>query len=293
MDGVLNLNKPTGMTSHDVVDYLRHAAGQKEVGHAGTLDPSATGVLLCLLGRATRLTPYLQELPKKYRGVIQFGIRTNTQDAEGEVFYQKPAPHLTLDQVRAAAEKFKGRILQIPPMFSAVRLEGKKLHELARKGQEVLREPRPVQIYRLEIFSFQPGDYPMAEFELECSKGTYVRTLASDIGDALSVGAHLKQLTRTAVGSFQIEDACTLAEVADAEGIQQHLIPIADALAHLPRWSPVPAVLERLKHGNFVQAEHPLWTPGGHIVVLDTEGKVALIARWLPPLLRPVRVIQG
>lgn len=293
MDGVLNLNKPAGMTSHDVVDYLRRAAGQKDVGHAGTLDPMATGVLICLLGRATRLTPYLQELPKAYRGVIQFGVRTNTQDAEGEVFYQKPAPHLTEEQVHAAAERFKGRILQIPPMFSAVRLEGKKLHELARQGQEVLREPRPVHIYKLEILGFQPGEYPTAEFEVECSKGTYVRTLASDIGDALGVGAHLKQLTRTAVGNFRLEDSCTLEEVADAENLQRRLISIADALSHLPQWSPTPAVLERLKHGNYVQAEHPLWTPGGHVVVLDSERKVALIARWLPPLLRPVRVIQG
>ncbi|MFN4033695.1 MAG: tRNA pseudouridine(55) synthase TruB [Fimbriimonadales bacterium] len=293
MDGVLNVDKPPTLTSHDVVDALRRATGQKEVGHAGTLDPQATGVLVCLLGRATRLTPYLQELPKAYRGVIQFGIRTNTQDAEGEVFYQKPAPHLTLEQVRAAAQRFKGRILQIPPMFSALRLEGKKLHELARQGQEVIREPRPVDIYRLEILSLEPGDYPTAAFEVECSKGTYVRTLASDIGDALGVGAHLKQLTRTAVGRFRLEDAHRLDELTDAAAVQARMIPIADALSHLPRWSPTPAVLERLKHGNYVQAEHPLWTPGGYVVVTGEEGKVALIARWLPPLLRPVRVIQG
>jgi tRNA pseudouridine synthase B (EC 4.2.1.70) len=160
MDGVLIVNKPRGITSHDVIDHLRRAAGLKDVGHAGTLDPLAEGVLLCLLGRATRLTPYLQELPKAYRGVIQFGIRTDTQDADGEVFYQKPAPHLTLEQVRAAAEKFKGRIMQTPPMFSALRVQGKKLHELAREGKEVPREPRPVHIYKLEILSLEPGDYP-------------------------------------------------------------------------------------------------------------------------------------
>ena len=293
MDGVVVVNKPGGATSHDVVEHLRRVAGQKEVGHTGTLDPMATGVLVCLLGRATRLSPYLQELPKAYRGVIQFGIRTNTQDAEGEIFYQKPAPHLTEEQVRTTAERFKGRIMQIPPMFSALRLEGKKLHELARQGKEVPREPRPVTIYKLEILGFQGGDYPTAEFEVECSKGTYVRTLASDIGDALGVGAHLKQLTRTAVGNFRLENACTLEELPDADALQERLIAPADALAHLPQWSPTPAVLERLRHGNYVQAEHPLWTPGGHVVVLDSEGKVALIARWLPPLLRPVRVIQG
>lgn len=293
MDGVLNLNKPGDRTSHDVVDALRQATGQKEVGHAGTLDPQATGVLVCLLGRATRLTPYLQELPKAYRGVIQFGIRTHTQDAEGEVFYQKPAPDLTLEQVRAVAERFKGRIMQIPPMFSALRIDGKKLHELARQGQEVKREPRPVDIYRLEILGFEPGEYPTAAFEVDCSKGTYVRTLASDIGDALGVGAYLKQLTRTAVGHFRLANACELTELTDAKSVQARLIPITQALAHLPCWSPTPAVLERLKHGNYVQAEHPLWAPGGYVAVLSDKDKVALIARWLPPLLRPVRVIQG
>jgi tRNA pseudouridine55 synthase len=196
MDGVLIVDKPRGITSHDVIDHLRRASGLKDVGHAGTLDPLAEGVLLCLLGRATRLTPYLQELPKAYRGVIQFGVRTDTQDADGEVFYQKPAPHLTLEQVRAAAEPFKGRILQTPPMFSALRVQGKKLHELAREGKEVPREPRPVNIYKLEILSLEPGDYPTAVFEVECSKGTYVRTLASDIGDALGVGAHLASNSR-------------------------------------------------------------------------------------------------
>ena len=230
MDGVLIVNKPSGITSHDVIDHLRRASGLKDVGHAGTLDPLAEGVLLCLLGRATRLTPYLQELPKAYRGVIQFGVRTDTQDADGEVFYQKPAPHLTLEQVRAAAEQFKGRIMQIPPMFSALRVQGKKLHELAREGKEVPREPRPVHIYKLEILSLEPGDYPMAAFEVECSKGTYVRTLASDIGDALGVGAHLKQLTRTAIGDFRLEDASTLEQLTDRASIQARLIPNADAL---------------------------------------------------------------
>ncbi|MDW8107991.1 MAG: tRNA pseudouridine(55) synthase TruB, partial [Armatimonadota bacterium] len=138
-----------------------------------------------------------------------------------------------------------------------------------------------------------PGDYPTAEFEVECSKGTYVRTLASDIGDALGVGAYLKHLTRTAIGHFHLKDACTLEELTDAEQLQQRLIPIAEAISHLPRWTPTPAVLERLRHGNYVQAEHPLWTPGGHVAVLDSEGRVVLMARWLPPLLRPVRVIQG
>ncbi|MCS7066068.1 MAG: tRNA pseudouridine(55) synthase TruB [Fimbriimonadales bacterium] len=293
MDGVLNLNKPVGLTSHDVVDHIRAAARQKEVGHTGTLDPMADGVLVLCLGRATRLNPYLQQLPKKYRGIIQFGIRTTTQDIEGEVFSQLPAPHLTLEQVREAAQPFVGRIEQIPPMYSAVKIEGRRLYELAREGKEVERKPRTVTIYTLQIENFQPGEFPTAQFYLECSAGTYVRTLASDIGDRLGIGAHLKQLTRVAVGHFPLEEAHPLEVFTDPESVASRLIAPADALRHLPRWKPTAPYLERLLNGNFVQAEHPLWTPGGYVLVMEDEEHIALIARWLPPLLRPVRVIRA
>jgi tRNA pseudouridine55 synthase len=293
MDGVLNLNKPIGLTSHDVVERIRAAAHQKEVGHTGTLDPMADGVLVICLGRATRLVPYLQQLPKKYRGVIQFGIRTTTQDIEGEVFSQIPAPHLTAHQVRAVAEQFIGRIEQIPPMYSAVKIEGKRLYELAREGKEVERKPRSVTIYTLQIEAFEPGEFPTARFYLECSAGTYVRTLASDIGDRLGIGAHLKQLTRVAVGHFDLQQALPLESLTDPETIASHLIAPADALPHLPRWKPTAAYLERLLNGSFVQVEHPLWTPGGYVLVMEDDQRIALVARWLPPLLRPVRVIRA
>jgi len=293
MDGVLNINKPIGLTSHDVVERIRAAAHQKEVGHTGTLDPMADGVLVVCLGRATRLVPYLQQLSKKYRGIIQFGIRTTTQDIEGEVFCQIPAPHLTEDQVRAAAQHFIGRIEQIPPMYSAIKIEGKRLYELAREGKEVERKPRTVTIYTLQIEAFEPGEFPTARFYLECSAGTYVRTLASDIGDRLGIGAHLKQLTRVAVGHFELEQAQPLDDLTDPETIAAHLMAPADALPHLPRWKPTAAYLERLLNGNFVQVEHPLWTPGGYVLVMEDEQRIALVARWLPPLLRPVRVIRA
>ncbi len=293
MDGVLNLCKPIGMTSHDVVERIRELSRQKEVGHTGTLDPMADGVLVLCLGRATRLTPVIQPLPKKYRGVIQFGIRTTTQDIEGQVFSQIPAPHLTLEAVQAVARRFIGRIEQIPPMYSAVKIEGKRLYQLAREGKEVERPPRTVTIYQLEILDFEPGEFPTATFYLECSAGTYVRTLASDIGDALGTGAHLKQLTRIAVGHFTLEAAQPLELFTDADSVAAHLIPPADALPHLPRWKPSPPYLERLLNGNFVQAENPLWTPGGYVLVMEDEQRIALLARWLPPLLRPVRVIRA
>ncbi len=293
MDGVINLFKPSGMTSHDLVDRLRAIARQKEVGHAGTLDPMADGVMLCLLGRATRLTPYLHALRKSYRGTMTLGIRTTTQDAEGEIFHATDASPITREQVEAVAQQFIGTILQVPPMYSAVKIGGQKLHELARQGVEVERKPRPVTVYALEILAFHEGEHPRVEFRVECGSGTYIRTLASDIGDRLGVGAHLSQLTRTAIGQFRLEDAHSLDELTDAEHLRSLLIKPADALYFLPRWKPTQAVLERLLNGNYVQAEHPLWTPGNHVLVMEDENTIALIARWLPPLLRPVRVIRA
>lgn len=293
MDGVLNAYKTSKITSHDVIDHIRQISGQKEVGHAGTLDPMAEGVLVCCLGRATRLVPYIQPLIKHYRGTILFGQSTDTQDAEGQVLEVHPASHLNLEMVRAHLSKFVGRIWQVPPMYSALRMGGRKLHELAREGKEVERSPRPITVYRFEITNFTHGEFPTAHFEVECSSGTYVRTLAHDLGQALGVGAHLIQLTRTAVGHFRIEDAHTLETLTDAEAIRNALIRPIDALPHLPRWKPNPASLERLLHGNFVQAEHPLWTPGNFVIVTEDGERIALIARWLPPLLRPVRVIRA
>lgn len=293
MDGVINVYKTSNITSHDVIDHIRQISGQKEVGHAGTLDPMAEGVLVCCSGRATRLVPYIQPLTKHYRGTILFGQTTDTQDAEGQVLEIHPASHLSLETVRMHVREFVGRIWQVPPMYSALRVGGRKLHELAREGKEVERPPRPITVYRFEITHFTPGEFPTASFEVECSSGTYVRTLAHDLGQALGVGAHLIQLTRTAVGHFRIEDARRLETLTDAKAIRSALIRPIDALPHLPRWKPNPASLERLLHGNFVQAEHPLWTPGNFVIVTEDDERIALIARWLPPLLRPVRVIRA
>lgn len=293
MDGIVNVYKPSGITSHDVIDHLRQVSAQAHVGHAGTLDPMAEGVLVCCLGRASRLVPYIQPLTKHYRGTILFGKTTDTQDADGQVLEVHPAPHLRLEQLREAVVQFTGRLWQVPPMYSAVRVGGRKLHELAREGKKVDREPRPITVYRFEITEFTPGEFPTARFEVECSSGTYVRTLAHDLGQVLGVGAHLSQLTRVAVGHFHLEDAHPLEALSDADAVRKALIAPIDALPHLPRWKPTPLALERLLHGNFVQAEHPLWTPGGFVIVTEDNEHIALIARWLPPLLRPVRVIRA
>ena len=209
IDGLLVVDKPAGWTSHDVVAKLRGATRQRRIGHAGTLDPDATGVLLVGLGRVTRLMRFLQETTKSYRGVISFGVATNTLDAAGEVLQRTPMP---VDQaaVEAVLPVFRGDILQVPPMVSALKVDGKRLHELAREGKVVERKPRPVRIDRFDIESFTAGDFPEATVIVECSSGTYIRSLAADVGTALGGCAHLASLRRLRVGEFTIDDATPL-----------------------------------------------------------------------------------
>lgn len=293
MDGVLNIYKPAGMTSHDAVEQIRHTIQQKEIGHTGTLDPLAEGVLILCIGRATRLVPYLQNLPKVYRAVVRFGITTNTHDAEGEELARTPAPSLTAEMVQAIIPHFTGTQQQIPPMFSAIKHEGQPLYQLARQGIEVERKARSIDIYRLELHHFEAGDYPDATVEVECSAGTYIRTLAADMGDQLNTGAYLHHLLRTQIGHFHLQDACQLETLHDTETVLQALIPPSKAVSHLARWQPAAPALQRLLNGNYYQTENPLWYPGHYIAVMENEHTLALIARWLPPLLRPVRVIKA
>jgi tRNA pseudouridine55 synthase len=211
-DGLVVVDKPPGFTSHDVVGKLRKVYGQRRVGHAGTLDPDATGVLLVGLGRATRLLRYLSEQGKAYRGRIVFGIGTSTLDAAGEILDQRPMP-LTRDELERALPAFVGEIEQLPPMVSAVKVGGRRLHELARAGEEVERSPRRVRVDRFEVESFETGPYPAATVLVECGSGTYVRTLAADVGAALGGCAHLAALRRLRVGSFTLDEARPISEI--------------------------------------------------------------------------------
>src|SRR4051794_25486619 len=205
VDGVVAVDKPAGWTSHDVVAKSRGLLGTKKVGHAGTLDPSATGVLVLGVGRATRLLRYLGDLPKAYVGELVLGTETTTLDAEGDVVRTHDMAGVTLDDVRAAAAGFVGPILQVPPMVSAVKVDGKKLYELARAGVEIEREARPVTIHSIAVDEGpEPGVHRLT---VSCSGGTYVRVLAADIGTALGGGAHLRALRRTAVGGFDLAGA--------------------------------------------------------------------------------------
>ena len=222
------------MTSHDVVDRVRRAARQRRVGHAGTLDPMATGVLLVCLGSATRVAEYLMQAPKCYRAQTRLGIATDTYDAEGETVSERACPPLTRDQMEFCLRGFQGVLEQIPPMYSAVKVQGEPLYRLARRGIAVERKARRVEIHRIEIVSWTP---PILDCMVECSAGTYVRSIAHDLGERLGCGAHLSGLARLASGEFRLEDAHPLdmVESTFANGEWRRLLlPLDSALSHFP-----------------------------------------------------------
>ena len=207
MDGILNINKPSGTTSFSAVARVRRLVNEPKAGHGGTLDPLANGVLPVFLGQATRLAEYLMEYPKTYRANVELGVVTDSYDAEGTVTNRGDVSGITQDAVAEALGRFRGEILQKPPVFSALKRQGQPLYKLARQGQIVEIDSRPASIYRLELIVFEP---PYLTLDVECSKGTYIRSLAHDMGAALGCGAHLKGLIRTAYGPFDIKDSITL-----------------------------------------------------------------------------------
>jgi tRNA pseudouridine55 synthase len=224
-DGVLLVDKPAGPTSHDVVDRVRRHFGFKKVGHCGTLDPAATGLLILVLERATKLQDRLMSDDKTYEGTMLLGVSTDSQDADGEVIAEKPVPPLTADDIESAFARFRGDIQQVPPMVSALKHQGTPLYKLARKGKTVEREPRLIHIYNLAVLALE---LPRIQFRVACTKGTYVRTLCSDIGDALGCGAHLFELRRTRSGKFDAKDAHSLDEILQCtrEQLKEFIIPI-------------------------------------------------------------------
>lgn len=228
LEGVLLVDKPTGITSHDVVYRLRRKLQMKRIGHAGTLDPMATGLLIMLIGKATRISQYLISLDKAYEGEITLGVSTNSQDAEGEVMETRPVPPLTEEALRAALQGFLGDQYQTPPMFSAVKIGGVPLYKLARQGEEIAREPRFIRVAAFDLLSFTS---PKLTFRLACTKGTYVRTLANDLGQRLGCGAHLSALRRTGSGKFTLAQCTPLDEIEKLPlpEIGQRLIPVYEA----------------------------------------------------------------
>ena len=228
MDGVLVIDKPAGMTSHDVIDAVRKKLHTRKVGHAGTLDPGATGLLILGIGRATRFLAYAQAGPKRYAAGVRFGIATTTQDASGEVVASSDEL-VGEDDLRAALGPFTGTIEQVPPMVSAVKVGGERLYKKARRGEEIERAARTVVVHSLELVGFDPQQQT-AELDVTCSKGTYVRTLINDLGVALGTGAHMTSLRRTETGGFTLDDAVALDAVAE-----DALLPVGAAVKALAK----------------------------------------------------------
>ena len=234
VSGILNLCKPIDCTSFDMVKRIRRLSGEKKVGHGGTLDPLASGVLPICLGRATRVSEFLADSSKSYRAVMKFGAATDTYDAEGAITEEHDASHLTLEEVKESLGPFRGTILQEPPMYSALKHEGKRLYELAREGITIERPKRETAVHKLEILDWDP---PHATIYVDCGRGTYVRSLAHDIGQDLGVGAHLTELVRLRTGPFDISESVTPEEFEEAveSGSWQDLVfPMDFALSNMP-----------------------------------------------------------
>lgn len=280
MDGVLNVDKPAGMTSHDVVARVRRALKTKRVGHAGTLDPDAVGVLVVAVGQATRLLPFLPLEPKEYVARVVLGVATDTEDASGRITAQVNTSAVTEQRLRDALPAFVGQIAQIPPMVSAVHHEGQRLYALARKGIVVERKPRTVTIHSLAMGDFTRGAQAEATLRVVCGGGTYVRTLCADIGAALGVPAHLQTLVREAVGRFRREQATDLDTLTP-----EKLLPVEEAL-DLPAADVSDEDAARLDRGQPVAAKG---ATKGDIVLLN-RGRLRALARYEDGVLLPFKV---
>ncbi len=250
MNGILNIYKEKGFTSHDVVAKLRGILHQKKIGHTGTLDPQAEGVLPVCLGNATKLCDLLTDKTKEYEAVLLLGLTTDTQDAEGKVLSEGDPSPVTAEQIRDIIMSFVGKSEQIPPMYSALKVGGKKLYELARQGIEVERKPRPIEIFRIEINKI---DLPRVRFTVECSKGTYIRTLCHDMGQKAGCGGIMESLLRTRVDRFALSDALKLSEIEDLakEGrVEEVLIPVDAVFEKHPAYQVFEQYRKALENGN-------------------------------------------
>jgi len=282
LNRVLVIDKPSGMTSHDVVARVRRSSKIRKVGHAGTLDPAATGVLVVLVGKATRLAQFCVELPKRYRGRVVLGASTDTQDSTGEVVSTGDTSILTREQIEEAFASFEGEGEQIPPMVSALKRDGTPLYVLARRGEVVEREARPITIRNLRVLSVE---MPEVEFELECSKGTYVRTVAADLGEKLGSGGHLGRLARTAVGHFSLDVACSLDDVNRAGPDLGDLgYSMLDALSFMPELRITEREEDAISTGGAIDVSPERLVPEGDFVRLTADGEeLAAVGRVVVP----------
>ena len=312
-DGILVINKPSERTSHDVVESVRKIAGFRGIGHLGTLDPLATGVLVVALGRATRLARFYTGRRKRYSCAVRFGFETDTYDADGEALGPDKAPALNAEEIAAYAAQFLGKIQQTPPAYSAKKIQGRPAHELARKNKPVKLEPVAVEVFEFRLTSVEGS---VARFAVECGAGTYIRSLAYDLGKLQGCGAHLAEITRTAVGEFTLDDAHSLAELeqdAKAGRLLERVIPLEKLLTDLPRTTVLPIVEKRVRHGaKFnvtlahiqpglanaaqnapAQLDSGDWTPS-RLRVFNQQGQLIAIAEpVVPRTYQPLVVLEA
>lgn len=275
-NGVINIYKEKGFTSHDVVAKMRGILQQKKIGHTGTLDPDAVGVLPVCLGNATRLADMLTDRDKEYEAVMRLGIKTDTQDLSGTVLEEKPVA-VSEAEVETAIQSFAGGYEQMPPMYSALKVNGKRLYELAREGREVERRPRSVSLYRIEILSMQ---MPEVTIRVACSKGTYIRTLCHDIGEKLGCGAAMSSLKRTKSGCFTLDTAITLQtleQLRDAKNVEKVLIPVDAMFDELAQVHVPDIYIKAVQNGNLFLLhqimERRMFGPNEAVRVYDSAGR--------------------
>lgn len=285
IDGILVVNKPPGKTSHDVVEFVRRLVGFRQIGHLGTLDPLATGVLVLALGRATRLARFYTGRRKRYTCAIRFGFATDTYDADGDALSPDSAPALDAAEIQTLACQFIGKIQQVPPSYSAKKIHGRPAHELARKHKPVNLEPAEVHVYEFKLTGVEGS---VARFTVECGSGTYIRSLAQDLGKLQGSGAHLSEITRTAVGEFTLDHAVTLEELAEdfkTGKIAGHVIALENLLSELPSATVLPIVEKRVRHGAKFNLPLSQIQPGRATAAQDAPAEIDS-GEWHPARLR-------
>lgn len=289
MFGILNINKPPGLTSRQVVNRVVPLVKPAKVGHAGTLDPMATGVLVVCVGQATKLISYVQQQKKTYVAEFRFGFRSNTDDTTGELTETVNPTSVTREELEAALSPFVGEIEQVPPQFSAVHVKGKRAYDLARQGQHADIKSKTVTVHSIEVLSFE---WPACELDIVCGSGTYIRSIARDLGDALGCGAVMSALERTAIGPFHLENAAQL-ESLTSDQIKGLLHPALQAVAHLPRFTANAQECQRLRLGQRIEVNDP--HPSGETVVVDEAGTFVALAEFDAnrKLLAPRTVFRG
>jgi tRNA pseudouridine55 synthase len=288
--GVLLVDKPVGPTSHDAVSAVRRALRTRQVGHTGTLDPFASGLLLVCVGAATRLAEYFAPLPKTYVATMRLGVATNTDDHTGEAVSTSDAwRDLSRERIEAALGEFVGEIQQVPPAFSAKKVDGQRMYDVARRGGEVELAPVAVTIYAIRVLS---AELPDVVFEVECGSGTYIRAIARDVGAALGVGGHLRELRRTRIGPHDVARAVPVDGLGDEERVAAAMVAPADALAHLPRVVADARGEADIRHGRALPAPEDLHVTGP-VAVISAAGELLAVGESAEGVVRPRKVFAG